>query len=99
MKGKIAYEFATHMWQHNSPGGWYFVSLPQNMSEEIRSHLKWQEEGWGRMKAVAQIGNNEWETAIWFDTKMKTYLLPIKAAIRKKCRLEIEEPFEMVVWL
>ena len=30
------------------------------------------------------IGNSEWKTAIWFDSKKKTYLLPIKAEIRKK---------------
>ena len=36
-------------------------------------------EGWGRLKATAKIGNSEWATAIWFDTKINTYLLPLKA--------------------
>ncbi len=38
------------------------------------------------MKVIAQIGKSEWRTAIWFDTKQGTYLLPIKAEIRKKNR-------------
>ena len=83
MKDKIKYEFSAKMWRDASPGGWYFVSLPKSMSKEIREHLQWQEEGWGRMKAFAQIGEIKWETAIWFDTKMETYLLPVKAEIRK----------------
>jgi len=58
------------------------------MSTEIRSNLQWQEEGWGRMKASAIINEHEWETAIWFDKKKSTYLLPIKAEVRKKLKLE-----------
>ena len=84
MNGKIKYEFSAKMWKHNSPGGWYVLSLPKILSKEIRENLKWQEEGWGRMKTVAKIGELTWETAIWFDTKMDTYVLPIKSEIRKK---------------
>jgi len=95
MDGKIKYEYSAIIWKHNSPGGWYFVSLPKNLSKEIRENLKWQEEGWGRMKAFAEIGILKWETAIWFDTKMDTYVLPVKAEIRKKFNLEINQKIEM----
>ena len=99
MDGKINYTFVTKMWQHAPPGGWYFVSLPKTISKEIREHLKWQEEGWGRMKAIAQIGGFQWDTAIWFDTKMETYLLPVKAEIRAKSNLTIDREFEMAIWV
>jgi hypothetical protein len=69
------------------------------MSEEIRKNLKFMEEGWGRMKASAKIGNTEWETAIWFDTKHKTYLLPLKAEIRKKENIEIDKDVEITIWI
>ncbi len=84
MNGKLVYQFSAEVWQHAGPGGWYFVSLPAKLSKEIRDNLKSEEEGWGRMKARASMGNSTWDTAIWFDTKKNTYLLPIKAAIRKK---------------
>jgi hypothetical protein len=99
MEGKINYRFSTKMWRHDSPGGWYFVSLPKKISKEIRENLKWQEEGWGRMKAFAQIEDLNWETAIWFDTKHDTYILPIKAGIRKKSKREINQIFEMNIWI
>lgn len=35
------------------------------------------------MKATAKKGNTKWQTAIWFDTKQDTYLLPLKAIVRK----------------
>ena len=99
MNGKIKYEFSATTWQYSSPGAWYFVSLPKGLSEEIRENFKWQEEGWGRLKATAKIGNSEWETAIWFDTKMNTYLLPLKSEIRKKENLEIGKNAEVIIWI
>ena len=99
MNGKIKYEFSEKVWQHSSPGGWYFVSLPQEMSAEIRSVLKFEEEGWGRLKAIAQIGATEWKTAIWFDSKKETYLLPLKAEIRRKENIEVEKQLDVVILL
>ncbi len=83
MTGKIKYSFSEKVWQHSGLGGWYFVSLPENMSKEIREMLRPEEEGWGRLKATVQTGKSEWKTAIWFDSKKNTYLLGLKAEIRK----------------
>ena len=83
----IKYEFTAKVWNYSSTagtGGWYIACLPKEMSKEIRENLKFLEEGWGRLKMTAKIGNTQWETAIWFDTKLNTYLLPLKAEIRKK---------------
>jgi hypothetical protein len=83
----IPYSFTAVIWQHSPPGGWYFVTLPREISDEIRSALQSEEEGWGRMKAQAKIGATEWKTAIWYDTKHKAYLLPLKADVREKEKL------------
>jgi hypothetical protein len=69
------------------------------LSNEIRGNLQWQEEGWGRLKAIAKIGNSEWNTAIWFDTKHSTYLLPIKAEIRRKEKIELNQMLEISICL
>jgi len=99
MKGKIKYEFTTQLWKYNAPGGWHFVSLPKDFSQEIRKNLQWQEEGWGRMKAVAQIKAVKWETSIWFDSKQERYILPVKAEIRKKAQLVLDQTIEMTLWV
>lgn len=87
----VQYQFKAKPWQHIGPGGWYFVSLPVQLSKEIRTVFKMDEEGWGRLKAVAKIGSTEWKTAIWFDTKRNTYLLPLKAEIRKKVPIQMDK--------
>lgn len=91
MQAKIKYDFSAKLWKDSSSGGWVFISLPKSMSKEIRKNLQWQEEGWGRMKASAKINEIEWNTAIWFDTKQNTYLLPVKSEIRRKASLKLDE--------
>ncbi len=99
MKGKIKYEFSAKVWQYSGPNGWHFVSLPVEMASEIRENFKSMEEGWGRMKAIAEIGMSQWETAIWFDKTHKTYLLPLKAEIRKREQLEKDKEINISIWI
>lgn len=99
MQSKIRYDFSAQMWKDSMPGGWVFISLPKPISNEIRKHLQFQEEGWGRMKASAIIQGIEWDTAIWYDKKMGTYLLPVRADIRKKGNLELGETLEVSVFI
>lgn len=99
MNAKIKHQFSAKTWQHPSPGGWYFISLPTTIAAEIRTGLQSEEEGWGRLKAVAKTGNSEWKTAIWYDTKMNTYLLPLKAEIRKKEGIIVGKKLQITLWL
>ncbi|MCV6630102.1 MAG: DUF1905 domain-containing protein [Flavobacteriaceae bacterium] len=96
---KTKYQFIAKLWKTNGPGAWYFISLPQDISTEIRNLVGWQEKGWGRLKAVAQIKSSPWDTAIWFDTKKKGYLLPIKAEIRKKEKLQLDMEVSVELWI
>lgn len=99
MESKIEYNFSANIWQYTGPNGWYFVFLPNEISHEIREQLKWQEAGWGRMKAIAKVGTSQWDTAIWFDTTQHTYLLPLKATIRQKEGLRLNDDINVTIWL
>ncbi len=94
---KINYDFIAKVWKHSSSGGWYFISLPEIYSTEIRKILFREEEGWGRLKVLAKVRNSEWKTAIWFDTKHNTYLLPIKSDIRTKEKIELENEIHITI--
>ncbi len=89
--------FTAKPWQYKGKGAWIFVSLPQKTSKEIRKLFRQEEEGWGRLKATAQVGSSEWKTAIWFDSKAETYLLPLKADIRKKENVETGKPVKVTL--
>lgn len=95
----IEYTFTSKTWKYISPSSWHFISLPIDISTEIRENLKSEEQGWGRLKAIAKIGSTEWTTAIWFDTKHKTYLLPLKSEIRKKENITEEQKITVYIWI
>ncbi|MGE8426734.1 MAG: DUF1905 domain-containing protein [Sphingobacterium sp.] len=50
MNGKIQFQFTAKLWRYEGQGAWYFVSLPEELSKEIRDNLRAEEEGWGRLK-------------------------------------------------
>ncbi|MBN8666145.1 MAG: DUF1905 domain-containing protein [Chitinophagales bacterium] len=99
MPPHLQYSFSAQVWQYNPPAGWFFVSLPLEIAKEIRENAGWQEEGWGRLKTTARIGKTEWKTAIWFDTKKRTYLLPLKAEIRKKENAVAGKKLTLTIWV
>jgi len=97
---KVKYEFSATAYKYSSSkemSGWTFVSLPKELSTEIRDKFKALEEGWGRMKVTAKLGESEWQTAIWFDTKQDTYLLPLKAKIRKQENVVLGEDVHVII--
>ena len=97
---KVKYEFLAKTYQYSSSTemcGWTFVSLPRELSVEIRAGFKHLEEGWGRMKVTAKLGSSEWQTAIWYDTKQDTYLLPLKVKIRKQENVVIGEDVQVII--
>lgn len=96
---RIPYSFSGHVWKYSGKGAWFFISLPKFLSEQIRVENQQLEEGWGRLKCIAKIGEVTWETAIWFDTKQACYLLPVKADVRKKENLLENATVKVEIWI
>lgn len=78
-----AYSFRSKVWKSKGKGGWHFVTLPEPLSKKIRKNHGLSEEGWGRLKTLAKTGQSIWETCVWYDTQKESYVLPLKASIRK----------------
>ena len=98
----LQYAFSAKVYHYSTSAdmvGWCIVSLPKEIAMEIRDNFKHLEQGWGRMKVTAKVGNSQWQTAIWFDTKHDTYFLPLKAAIRKKENIVLNQDAEIVLWV
>ncbi len=92
-----SYRFRAEVWKYKSKGAWYFVTLPKELSAKIRAEFHFFEEGWGRLKCEALVGEATWETAIWFDTKADAYLLPVKKSVRKISGLEAGDSAEFCI--
>jgi len=64
------------------------MTLPARVSEEIRLvDAGPRRKGFGALRVTASIGETTWTTSIFPAAKLKSYLLPVKASVRKTCRL------------
>jgi hypothetical protein len=67
---------------------WHFVALPKSRFKAIRTGTAGLEAAWGSLRVKATIGKTSWATSIFPDKKRGTYLLPVKAEVRKREGIE-----------
>lgn len=77
------YRFKATVWLYQGEGAWHFISLPKDLSVEIKNAFGGIKRGWGSMPVMITIGKTEWKSSIFPDSKTSTYLLPIKKSVRK----------------
>lgn len=82
------------VWKYTGKGAWYFVSIPKNIGDAMKLEFG-RKRGWGSVPVTVCIGTSTWSTSIFPDTKTGTYLLPIKADIRKKQNIKEHNMIEV----
>lgn len=73
--------FTAPLWLWSGKAAWHFITLPEADSAIIRMAVP--RRGWGSVRVRARIGETEWATSIFPDSKAGAYLLPVKADVRK----------------
>lgn len=63
--------------------GWRFLVLSKKDSEEIKTNFGANARGWGSLPVSITVGKTTWDTSIFPDKRSGTYILPLKAKIRK----------------
>lgn len=79
----IRYDVKAEIWAYAGPGGWHFLTLPVDVSEGIRN-VAGRRRPWGSLRVTAIIGEACWQTSLFPDSKAGTFLLPVKAEVRRK---------------
>lgn len=74
-------EFSGEIWQWRGPAPFYFVTVPEEQSLDLRDVSKAVTYGWGMIPVRVRIGDTEWETSLW--PKDGRYVLPLKDMVRK----------------
>jgi hypothetical protein len=83
------YNFTSEMWLWQSNGGtaWTFITLPQDVSDEIEGTVP-VKGGFGSVKVDVTIGATEWSTSLFPSTEYNSYVLPVKKPVRAKEKLD-----------
>jgi len=67
-------------------GRWYFLTVPEEQSDEIRAHAFGNPRGFRSVKVQARIHDVTWRTSV-FPLNSGGYLLPVKAEVRRKAAI------------
>ena len=82
-----SYSFNAELWLYPGEAAWHFLTLPEEIAENIREQSAGHSKAFGSVKVTAEIAGHDWETSLFPDTKTGTYLLPVKKAIRDKAMI------------
>jgi len=77
--------FTAPLWLWNGKGSWHFVTLPEGEAMMIRMAVP--RRGFGSVRVKARVGDTAFATSLFPDSKSASYLLPVKADVRKSERL------------
>jgi hypothetical protein len=79
------FSFETNVIYWRGPAPWFFAPIPAPHADEIRRVSRFVTYGWGVIPVEARIGDVVFTTSLF--PKDETYLLPIKAAVRRKANV------------
>jgi hypothetical protein len=88
-------EFNGEIWFWRGPAPWFFVTVPEEQSRDLKAISGAVTYGWGVIPVQVQVGDTRWKTSL--IPKDELYLVPIKASVRKAENLE--EGDDVTVWL
>ncbi|MFC7291444.1 DUF1905 domain-containing protein [Hirschia litorea] len=91
-KDKKKFEFEAVPWLFKGrSGAWAFVTLPEQMSCEIKKYVGGNDENFGALKVNVRCGEACWKTSIFpdvfLDEHESRYELPLKMSTLKKANI------------
>jgi len=82
MKKKL-YKLKSELWIYpTEAAAWHFVTVDKKEAKEIKENFGAHARGFRSLPVEVKIGKTAWKTSI-FPAKDGTYLLPVKAQVRK----------------
>ena len=89
------FEFAAELWEPPS-GKWVFLSLPEDVSEEIREMPRIPR-GFGSVRVEVRLGGSSWGTSVFPDSRRGRYILPVKKAVRVAEKIDVGDTAQIVL--
>ncbi|AXR67573.1 DUF1905 domain-containing protein [Leptospira mayottensis] len=93
----VTIQFQATVWIYPGKGGWHFLTLPVKASKEIRTILDKTHRHWGMIPVIAKIGITSWNTSIFPEKNSIKYVLPLKADVRKKEKITVDQKLRVSI--
>lgn len=88
-----ALTFTARLWRWSArdgtadPSAWCFVTLPPEVSEEVRE--RGEPRGFGSVRVRARVADSRWDTSVFPDAGSGCFVLPVKKAVRTAHELAV----------
>jgi hypothetical protein len=79
----LSYTFTAKLWLYDGQAAWHFVTLPKGLAAELKGFFAGERRGFGSLPVEVTVGKTTWRTSIFPDSKSGSYVLPVKAQVRK----------------
>lgn len=76
----VDYEFSAELIEWRGPAPFYFLPIPESISNEIKADTALLSYGWGVIPVSARIGKTAFTTSL--IPREGVFLLPVKNAVR-----------------
>ena len=90
--GRHVYEFIAPLWKWDGNAAWHFLTLPFDVTDEIDEITTGRQGGFGSVPVKVTIGGTTWSTSVFPDKKRESFILPVKAPVRKAEGLAVGTP-------
>jgi uncharacterized protein DUF1905 len=87
------FSFETRIIHWRGPSPFFYAPIPPRHLEELRRVARAVTYGWGMVPVAARIGSVAFTTALF--PKDETYLLPLKAAVRRRANITAGDLIEV----
>jgi hypothetical protein len=92
-------EFEAELWRWKGHASWHFVTLPADLADSVRLHGFLAPRGWGSVRVRAVSGNVGWDTSVFPDKSSGSYILPVKADVRRRLGIGAGDRFPLELTL
>ena len=92
----MEWRFAAEVIEWRGPAPFYYAAMPAGDAADLKEEARGLEY-WGQVAVTASIGVTTFETAVF--PKDGTYLVPLRAAVRRAERIEPGDVVEVVLVL
>jgi hypothetical protein len=95
----VTFDGELWIWESRRTDTWVFVSLPTDVSQQIRELADGPRRGFGSVRVRAKVGASQWTTSIFPDRNRDCFRLGMTRAVRKAEALRVGDTATVTVEL
>ncbi len=77
------FRFEAELWLWEGNAAWHFITLPPDVSHEVKERTEGPRRGFGSVRVRVTCGSSTWSTSVFPDKQRAAYVLPVKKEVRR----------------